>query len=356
MLDHITPFLALVAAALVLLPLPWHIKSRNVGTIALSTWLFLGNVDNVVNSLAWWDTTSNKAPIFCELSIRLRHALFIAIPSCNLVIARKLESIASTRQVQTTASDQRRSMIVELLIAVGVPVVYVAAMIVNQTNRFGLISEVGCWPILVLSWLWVLLVAAPVIIVSLISAIYSVLAFRWFLVRKRQFQAALASSASTINQSKYVRLLILTGVDMAIFTPVYIGTTASEIKTAISKPYGSWSQVHDGFSVIPEYPAALIESQGLSTSIIISRLICPLSGFVFFAMFGLGQEARQGYKAAVSMALVALKLRKQTKRLTPEPVIVDIEIATFRSREDYSASRKSHASEKLSVYTPKEEA
>ncbi len=173
MIDHITPFFALAAAALVLLPLPWHIKSRNVGTLALSIWLFLGNIDNFVNSMAWWHSTSNKAAIFCELSIRLRHSLYIAIPACNLVIARKLESIASTRQVHATASDQRRSVIIDLLIAVGLPIVYVAFMIVNQTNRFGILAEIGCWPFLKLSWAWVVLVAAPVIVVSLISAGFS---------------------------------------------------------------------------------------------------------------------------------------------------------------------------------------
>ncbi len=105
---------------------------------------------------------------------------------------------------------------------------------------------------------------------------------------------------------------------MLLFFPTYVGTTATEIKSAIVKPYGSWSQVHVDFGVIPEYPAVLIESQGLGPSIIISRVVCPLSGFIFFAMFGLGQEARQGYKATVLKALIALKLRKQPRRPTPQ--------------------------------------
>ncbi|ETS62568.1 pheromone receptor a1 [Moesziomyces aphidis] len=311
MLDHLTPFFALAAAALVLLPLPYHIKSRNVGTLALSIWLFIGNIDGAINSMVWWHSTSNKAAFFCEL-------MYIAIPACNLVIARKLESIASTRQVHATASDQRRSVIFELMITVGAPLVYVAFMIVNQTNRFGILEEAGCWPFLKLSWAWVVLVAAPVIVVSSISVIYSVLAFRWFWIRRRQFQAVLASSASTINQSRYVRLLALTAVDILLFFPIYLGTTAAEIRSAIVKPYGSWSQVHEDFGIIPEYPAVLIEAQGLGPSIIISKIVCPVSGVICFVLFGLGQEARQGYKATVLRALIALKLRKPPKRPTPE--------------------------------------
>lgn len=68
MLDHVTPFFALLACILVLLPFSWHVRSRNVGTIMLSTWLFLGNLDNFVNSMVWWNSFANKAPGYCELS------------------------------------------------------------------------------------------------------------------------------------------------------------------------------------------------------------------------------------------------------------------------------------------------
>lgn len=68
MLDHVTPFFALFASILVLLPLGWHIRSRNVGTITLSLYLFFGNLDNFVNSVAWWSTAEDKAPGFCEVS------------------------------------------------------------------------------------------------------------------------------------------------------------------------------------------------------------------------------------------------------------------------------------------------
>lgn len=68
MLDHITPFFALVAFFLVLMPFAWHIKSKNVGLIMLSIWLMLGNLDNFVNSMVWWKTTADLAPGYCELS------------------------------------------------------------------------------------------------------------------------------------------------------------------------------------------------------------------------------------------------------------------------------------------------
>nr|DBA11500.1 TPA_inf: STE3 [Pseudozyma hubeiensis] len=336
MLDHVTPFFALLAFFMILLPFAWHVKSRNVGTIMLSVWLMLGNLDNFIDSMVWWNTTADLAPGYCEISVRLRHIVFIAVPASNLVIARKLENIASTRQVRAGLADQKKAVIIDLLICVGMPFIYGCLMIVNQSNRYAIIEETGCWPMLVSSWVWVLLVAAPVVIVSLVSAIYSVLAFRWFWIRRRQFQAVLASSASTINRSRYIRLLLLTAVDMLIFFPIYVGSIGKEIKDAITLPYGSWSSVHSGFSHIPQYPASLVVMQSaFQRNLILSRLVCPISGYIFFAMFGLGSEVRQGYKQAFDKLLKLCKLRKAGKQSAPQHIVADIEVVTFRSRDTF---------------------
>ncbi|SJX66147.1 related to pheromone receptor a2 [Sporisorium reilianum f. sp. reilianum] len=325
MLDHVTPFFALVAFFLVLLPLAWHIRSRNAGTISLSIWLLLGNLDTFINAMVWWSSTANLAPGYCELTV----------PASNLVIARKLENIASTRQVRTSAADQKRSLLIDLLICVGVPFIYGGLMIINQSNRYAIIEEAGCWPMLVSSWVWVLLVAAPVVIVCLCSTIYSALAFRWFWIRRRQFQAVLASSASTINKARYVRLLALTAADMLVFFPIYMGTVSKQMKDAITLPYGSWSIVHSDFDQINQYPASVVMMESsFKRNLILSRLVCPVSAYIFFAMFGLGFEVRQGYKQAFKKAAVFCKLRRESKA-TPQHIVADIEVVTFRSRDTF---------------------
>ncbi|GAC74678.1 hypothetical protein PANT_12c00086 [Moesziomyces antarcticus T-34] len=346
MLDHLTPFFALAAAALVLLPLPYHIKSRNVGTLALSIWLFIGNIDGAINSMVWWHSTSNKAAFFCELSNVHRNS---RLQSCDRSQAGKhriheagpRDCIRPTEVGDFRTHDYRRCTTRLRGVHDREP---------NQSVR-----NPGGGRLLSISE----------IIMGMGCARRSpchrgIINFRH--LQRRQFQAVLASSASTINQSRYVRLLALTAVDILLFFPIYLGTTAAEIRSAIVKPYGSWSQVHEDFGIIPEYPAVLIEAQGLGPSIIISKIVCPVSGVICFVLFGLGQEARQGYKATVFRALIALKLRKPPKRPTPDlsfplsrlrPVIADIEAVTFQSRDDCSASHRSPASEKFGVYTPK---
>ncbi|EST05906.1 Fungal pheromone mating factor [Kalmanozyma brasiliensis GHG001] len=283
------------------MPLAWHVRSRNVGTIALSVWLLLGNLDTIINSFAWWSSTADKAPGFCEISVRLRHVMFIAIPASNLVIAKKLEAIASTRQIRVAAADRRRAVVVDLMICVGIPFVFGALMVVNQARSYSIIQEIGCWPVLTTSWVWVLLVALPVILVCLVSAIYS-------------------------------------AVDMLIFFPVYIGSIAKQIKDAITVGYGSWQFQHQNFGEVLQVPADLVKLQSSGQrGLILSRLVCPISGLIFFAMFGFGQEVRQGYKQAFGRVLSFCKLRKVTNLPPPGPIVADIEVVTFRSRETCGA-------------------
>ncbi|KAJ1027643.1 hypothetical protein NDA16_002027 [Ustilago loliicola] len=68
-------------------------------------------------------------------------------------------------------------------------------------------------------------------------------------------------------------------------------------------------------------------------------------------MFGLGQEARQGYKQATLRALTFCKLRKEPKKPTPNHIVADIEVVTFRSRETYDGVEASPHSEKFSIKT-----
>lgn len=104
----------------------------------------------------------------------------IAIPVCNLAIAIRLEGIASTRQIKSTLTDRKRQLWMELFLTLGVPVIYTGLMIVNQSYRYNIIEEIGCWPAMWVSWLWILLVAFPVLLISVISFVYSGKFFLFF--------------------------------------------------------------------------------------------------------------------------------------------------------------------------------
>jgi hypothetical protein len=61
------PVVAFLAAALVLVPLPWHWRARNVGTLAIIAWLFVINMIYGINTIVWAGNVSNPVPLWCDI-------------------------------------------------------------------------------------------------------------------------------------------------------------------------------------------------------------------------------------------------------------------------------------------------
>lgn len=58
----------ILAAILVLVPLPAHWRARNVATISLVGWLFFMNVIYAVNSIVWSDNSQPRLLVWCDIS------------------------------------------------------------------------------------------------------------------------------------------------------------------------------------------------------------------------------------------------------------------------------------------------
>ena len=66
MRDLAFPVLCALAIVLVLLPLPWHVKARNTGTLMHAGWTILGNIVFLVNSIVWAENTNDLIPLWCD--------------------------------------------------------------------------------------------------------------------------------------------------------------------------------------------------------------------------------------------------------------------------------------------------
>lgn len=134
-----------LAALLVLVPLPWHWRARNIPTLSLIVWLFLLNITHGVNVIEWYDNVDVKLEIWCDISTfwsslassatsgnpwptvsKLVIGANMAIPAACFCLAMRLEGIAAVRSVKTTSDDKRRKLLVDLAICVGAPIVQMA--------------------------------------------------------------------------------------------------------------------------------------------------------------------------------------------------------------------------------------
>ena len=104
-------------AVLLLVPLPLHIRTRNTGALLLFGWLLFGDIVAFVNSILFWDSIDNAAPVWCDISesIGIMSALLSSngcqgsrfsligfqsgLASCSLCIHRQLASIAASRTI-----------------------------------------------------------------------------------------------------------------------------------------------------------------------------------------------------------------------------------------------------------------
>jgi Pheromone A receptor len=98
------PALGIIAAILVLVPLPRQIRARNVATIAIMFWLFEDCLANSINAIVWAGNLNDSAPFLCDLSEAL----------CDLFNHRALTEIFDQRHIlrmeKVSQSPLRRSV------------------------------------------------------------------------------------------------------------------------------------------------------------------------------------------------------------------------------------------------------
>jgi hypothetical protein len=83
-----------------------------------------------------------KVPVYCDIGrllvilpvgwsltaptvTRIQVALNVAIPACALCISRRLYYITNMKAVMITRADKRRTIIVDLLIGIGIPILQI---------------------------------------------------------------------------------------------------------------------------------------------------------------------------------------------------------------------------------------
>jgi pheromone a factor receptor len=136
------PIISFICTVLVLIPLPWHWRARNVATVSIIVWLTICNVTRGINAIVWGGSTVVKYHVWCDISkcpfstschlanwasaTKLIIGAYIAVPASMMCVCRYLSQVASPRQTIANASDKRRRMIFELVMCVGLPIIGMA--------------------------------------------------------------------------------------------------------------------------------------------------------------------------------------------------------------------------------------
>lgn len=128
-----------------------------------------------------------------------------------------------------------------------------------------------------------------------LSALVSGLSIWNFTSRRLQFKSVLQQSGGGLNTSRFVRLISLSTIEMAVSIP--LGSWAiSYIVDNSLQPVLNWDDTHADFSKVYIFDAAtLLATPKASSGTSVQRWLPIFAAFLYFCFFGMQEEALTTY-------------------------------------------------------------
>jgi len=263
-------------------------------------WVGLSNLTLFINSVVWDKNIVNWSPVWCDITSRLVLATNVAIPATALCIQRRLYYIISDPVVTITKSEKRRSLIVDSLIGFGIPVLNMILTYIVQEHRYDIYEDVGCYPAIINTAVSLVLISAWPIVIGLVTGVYCSLNIYHFWIKRRTVRSLLASTSGSLNFSRYIRLMVLSGIDLLCTLPLAVWGLYSQATLAPVLPWPGWDAVHANFSHVDQIPAILWRSDHNSlVAMELTRWSSVMCAIIFFIFFGFADEARKHYTQAL---------------------------------------------------------
>ncbi|KAF7312246.1 Pheromone B alpha 1 receptor [Mycena indigotica] len=299
--DWVFSAFAFIGFVLSFIPLPWHLQAWNVGTCLYMIWTGLACLTLFVNSIIWHNNMLDWAPVWCDISTHFMNGFNLAIPATSLCINRRLYQIASVKTVTKTKQEQRRAIIVDFLIGLGLPLLQIPLQYIVQGHRYNIFEDIGCLGETFETPVAVVLFHLPPILVGCVSAVYCVLSIRAFYASRAQFKELLSSSNTNLNLNRYVRLMALASIDLLFTIPLGIWVLYTNVSVVGLSPWISWDDTHSNFSRVSQIAAYFWRRDPLMVaSLETLRWATVFCAFIFFAFFGFADEAIKNYKIAIN--------------------------------------------------------
>ncbi|KDR72071.1 hypothetical protein GALMADRAFT_21141, partial [Galerina marginata CBS 339.88] len=284
------------------IPFTWHLRHQNTGTCLFMAWSGTSCLYQFVNSVLWNGNIVDWSPVWCDISTRIYIASGVGIPASSLCIFRRLHSISTAQRTTPTAdkSERRRRVIIDLALGLGLPLLeIILGMYITQSNRYNIYEDIGCTEAIFNTPVAIIVIGIPPILIGLVTARYAVLTIIAFNRRRLEFNHLLAQH-SNLTSNFYVRLMCFGGLEVLWTVPVasYF-LYAHTFNPADIHPWTSWAEVHSHFSNVFFTPRSTWKLNPiLRTDLELGRWLGVICAFLFFAFFGLAEEARTNYRAA----------------------------------------------------------
>ncbi|CAE6452413.1 unnamed protein product [Rhizoctonia solani] len=318
------PIVSFICTVLVLIPLPWHWRARNIGTLSVIFWLASINLIRGINAVIWGGKTINYAPVWCDICTKLIIGANWGFSSSTVCISRRLAQVSSPHYTIANVTDRRRRIIFEIVMCVVFPLIAMALHYVVQGHRFDILEDFGCNPTTYVSVAALFIVDLPPLIMGFITLVYSSIALRWFVRRRAQFQVVLQSNDSGLTTSRYLCLIALAITEMLFATAMTIFVLVIILEDNGLRPWVSWDFVHSDWLRVDQFAKDMAPQYVWDRFLLVWYMV-PITSVIFFAFFGFGQEAKAEY--AKYFNFVKTKIFRIKPR--SQPVLPISQVAQF---------------------------
>ena len=155
-----------------------------------------------------------------------------------------------------------------------------------------IVEDYGCSPGTYITWISLIILYILPLLLELIAGVYGCLSIRAFYNR-----------SINLNSNRYIRLIIFSVCDLLVGIPITLYYLYIDIAILQPGPFYGPTQ-KEQFSQIFQLPAVVWRATTLSElSTELNRWIMVWGAFVFFAIFGFTEEARNNYRAMLQYVI-----------------------------------------------------
>ena len=132
--------------------------------------------------------------------------------------------------------------------------------------------------------------------------------------RSSQMVNGMLGSNKNPNQSRYIRLIVLSASQIITSLPLSLFNLYANAFYLPVHPWISWDDTHANYSHVNQFPSVMWRAGPTSGPLLeLNRWIIVIAALLFFAFFGFAEEARRHYRKAYSFATSSLRLSDSRK-------------------------------------------
>ncbi|KAG5421875.1 STE3 [Candida metapsilosis] len=326
-----TAAFSFIAFFLLIPPISWHIKSRNIPAILLVTWLMLVNLIGFVNTIIWsgesFDTVYDGQG-WCDITTKVEAASSLGKLCAIACLSMNLYFILCAKNPLFMDNRNWRKICIDLAMCLITPFLIMVFIYITQSRRYAIVRYQGCITVFSPTNATLGLYLIWPFIWSVVALSFAVLTLYKYFQKRKDVKDILKCTNSGLNLKRFARLLIFSFLIIFAMTPLSIYYFAQKVSWA-EYPF-VWNQVHG-----PDWGDIYFVDLGFFA--VIDRLVNASLSVVAFLLFGLGTDALKMYKSFLGLGNkeIGEPLSKETTyRGTPTKLLSNK--SQFSDRTNYS--------------------